>query len=212
MSRLNISGFLFKILPARFYITFRNMIEGGYDLEIKMIKEALEDVVGRILDIGCGNGETGSAGDGKNVVGMDSDAGLLSYAVNKGYNMLVCGDIGVLPFIDEVFSAVVFCKLGHHLDDTNLKRALDESRRVLMTGGKIVLIDPFPPSANTTFMHNLIARIEIGSHHRSSDSMKEFLGEFRIAGEKHFRKGSYDLYLMECIKTPPDTPTRCSSH
>lgn len=194
------TSFLSRILPARVYILARNLIEGDYSLEIRMIREALAGSGGEALDIGCGNGETGSAGDGVGVVGLDGDLGLLSLASGKGYSALVCGDIMALPFGDETFSAAVMCKLGHHLAADALDMTLRESLRILKPGGKLVYLDPCPPSSATTFTHNLIAAIEIGRHHRDAECVREFLGGFRVAAERRFRKGRFDFYLLECVK------------
>lgn len=201
MIGFNLTNRLFKFLPAGFYIAVRNLIEGDYSREIGAIREALDGVGGEILDMGCGNGEIGPAGEGMSVVGLDDDIGLLSLAADKGYGMLICGDIRVLPFKDETFSAVVMCKLGHHLDAMSFEKALSESRRVLRGGGKLVFLDPAPPSGARTLAHNIMAGIEIGKHHRSSDLVKGFLGGFRVAGERHFRKRGFDLYLIECVKS-----------
>lgn len=99
----------------------------------------------RILDIGCGNGVTIrhlAQEHGMQVVGLDLSAKLVAQARNKDAALpLVLGNGERLPFADESFDAVILeCTLSL-IEDSG--RALRECRRILNSGGKIILTDVY---------------------------------------------------------------------
>jgi SAM-dependent methyltransferase len=108
--------------------------------------EALALVPGeRVLDVGCGPGNftrsfARDAGDGT-VVGLDTSATMLAQAVRETHAANVAyvrGDACALPFRDACFDAIC-CFAALYLIEHPL-RALDEIERVLVPGGRVVLL------------------------------------------------------------------------
>jgi ubiquinone/menaquinone biosynthesis C-methylase UbiE len=98
----------------------------------------------RVLDLGCGPGD-GTArlnASGGIAIGLDYSSGMLGDARKETSNRgrLVRGDAGRLPFRDGAFDKVVCTNSFHHYPDH--LQALREMRRVLKTGGLLVLVDP----------------------------------------------------------------------
>ncbi len=183
------------LLPSRWLLPLRNMIEGGYRMEISLIRERLPRGDKPILDIGSGSGEIDPAALGGHVVALEFDRGLLPRATEKNYYGVVRGDAAELPFGDNVFSAVSACKIAHHLDDAALECMAAETYRVLAPGGRFVLLDPVAPSDKTTFMHNFIAAIEVGAYHRNLAETKEYFMDFVFIEAVFFRKRWFDFYV-----------------
>lgn len=189
-----------KFSPARFFpeglvVYIRNLVEGSYEIEMDLIRQRLPEGNGYVLDIGVGTGETIMAIPGSRLVGIETDEIPLRLAAAKGHGDFVRGDAESLPFRDGSFSAVLICKTGHHLDERKLAAVSAETHRVLTPGGRLIFLDPVPPSKKTTLAHKVIASIEIGSHHREFDDSAVFFNNFNFQSVENFRKRGFDFYI-----------------
>ncbi len=104
----------------------------------------------RILDLGCGRGEaiTYCAREGAIVHGADSSLDALHIAQRNlsaltdqtgRHTSLSLTDVKHLPFADASFDKVLMLDLVEHLYPWELAEALGEARRVLASGGKLVI-------------------------------------------------------------------------
>ena len=122
------------------------------DLEPKIhqrIAEAVADAV-PVLDIACGDGRlTGfiASGSGSKTYGVDISVSHLAEAWEKAeargishLMRLAAGDARNLCFLDEAFGSLIMLYSLHEI--RRLPQALDEARRVLRPGGKIIVVDP----------------------------------------------------------------------
>jgi ubiquinone/menaquinone biosynthesis C-methylase UbiE len=92
----------------------------------------------RVLDIGCGNGFIAYhlSALGRTVIGVDLGATTVApicYAAFNGRN---------LPFEDGSFDAVILSFVLHH--SQHIAGLLSEARRVLRTGGRIIVYEDIP--------------------------------------------------------------------
>ncbi|NND75615.1 MAG: class I SAM-dependent methyltransferase [Ilumatobacter sp.] len=93
---------------------------------------------GRVLDIGCGDGQVSRliAGGGSDVVGVDPTWNCLTVAAERaGGPSYVRSGAAALPFADASFDAAVACLVFEHIDD--LDDAVGEVARVLRPGGRL---------------------------------------------------------------------------
>lgn len=110
--------------------------------------EALGEVPdGPRLDLGCGSGSfLAAAGRDRELVGLDVAMRWLIVARKRldeeglGHIRLACGNAERMPFRDGSFAAVVAGDVIEHVADQ--AKALDESHRVLVPGGRIFLASP----------------------------------------------------------------------
>lgn len=97
----------------------------------------------RVLDVPCGWGRHTSllTAAGLRATGADLSWPLLARAREAGLRSLACADIALLPFADGVFDAVLdlFTSVGLFDDDDREVAALSELRRVLASGGRLLL-------------------------------------------------------------------------
>lgn len=100
-----------------------------------------------ILDLGCGTGGLSAAlvAAGKNVVGMDISAGLLTRAAERGLGeqtLFLLYDGSRVPLgSSSVSAAVTYVVLTHVMDDGNLVALLREVHRVLLPGARLLAIE-----------------------------------------------------------------------
>ncbi len=138
-----------------------NRLSKWYDLiagssEWKFVKSGLEllnaSPAEKILDIGFGTGKSiaelaQSAGDDGRVTGIDISEGM--YEITQGRleqdglanQVTLClGDATSLPFEDQVFDAVFSGYTLELFDTPEIPIVLQECRRVLRTGGRMVIV------------------------------------------------------------------------
>jgi ubiquinone/menaquinone biosynthesis C-methylase UbiE len=103
-----------------------------------LLRAAIPDSAGRLLDVGCGDGTLGRflASPSRMVVGLDVDHRPLRGAP-RGNVHYVLGSAEALGFADRSFDAVTMTAVLHHLDPT---LALSEAARVLRPGGLLQVL------------------------------------------------------------------------
>lgn len=87
-----------------------------------------------VLDVGCGTGSLQRA-SGADLVGVDLSTAMLARACGRR----AAADVSALPFPSQTFDVVASASSLHYWSDP--VRALAEIRRVLKTGGRLVLTD-----------------------------------------------------------------------
>jgi ubiquinone/menaquinone biosynthesis C-methylase UbiE len=104
----------------------------------------------RVLDLACGTGTLAIAATreapGVEMTGVDGDPEILEQARGKAASAKakISFDEGLstdLPYERERFDAVLSTLFFHHLTDQAKRRSAEEARRVLRSGGRIVLAD-----------------------------------------------------------------------
>lgn len=95
----------------------------------------------RVLDVGCGEGQVSrlAASGGRWVVGVDGAWNQLAEAARRGGEpRYVRAVAGALPVRSATVDAVVSCLVLDHVSD--LDTALDEVARVLVPGGRFLVV------------------------------------------------------------------------
>jgi len=108
----------------------------------EMLKKIGDSNGAKVLELGCGTGifTEQLAMRNINITALDISIDLLGSAKKKqGVSKILAADAESIPFLDESFDFVVGVSILHHLD---IERSLREIRRVLKTGGKVILSEP----------------------------------------------------------------------
>lgn len=139
-------------------------VEPMYEALLKEIRKAQR---GRILDVGCGNGNLFSLlPEGRyELFGIDFSENMIAEARKK------CGDRAAfsvadaeeLPFEDDTFDFVVCNASFHHYIHPDTVAA--EMHRVLKTGGKLLIGDPYVPAAVRPLMNVMTKFSNEGDYH-----------------------------------------------
>jgi demethylmenaquinone methyltransferase/2-methoxy-6-polyprenyl-1,4-benzoquinol methylase len=95
----------------------------------------------RLLDAGGGTGRIAASLRGLvgEVLVEDVSRNMLRYSARKGLES-ICAPVEDLPFKSASFDRVIMMDALHHV--SNQKRAISELWRVLIPGGRIVIIEP----------------------------------------------------------------------
>jgi len=96
---------------------------------------------GRVLDLGCGDGQIARAlaSSGVSVVGVDPTTNQIDVAAERaGGPVFAQAGAAVLPFSDGAFDGVIACLVFEHIDDVDA--AIGEVSRVLRPGGRFTFM------------------------------------------------------------------------
>ena len=112
-----------------------------------LLKEIHKSQTGRILDVGCGNGNLFSflSNEQYELFGIDFSENMIAEA-KKSFSekaSFFVADAEELPFADNTIDIITCNASFHHYVHPNT--VLAEMKRVLKDGGKLLIGDPYPP-------------------------------------------------------------------
>jgi len=116
----------------------------------------------RVLDAGCGQGTAFAFfGPDTHVFGSDVSFPMLHDAVKRG--PVAVQEPYQLPFADDTFDAVYAFCIYHHIPDDDHVRHLSELRRVVKSGGEVMIFEhnPYNPVTARIFAR---APVDQGCH------------------------------------------------
>jgi ubiquinone/menaquinone biosynthesis C-methylase UbiE len=147
----------------------------------------------RVLDIGCGTGAHAAilAGHfGCDVAGVDSSEGMLAQARAKlpGADLRL-GRAEELPFTDASFEAALMAMVAHHLDRP---RAFAEARRVLVPGGRTLILTTNPEAFPRFWMAGLFPSY-VAVERARFPSYEALADDLRGAGFRAIRRIDHSL-------------------
>ena len=161
------------------------------------------------LDIGCGPGYfvqmlAGRVGAAGSAVGLDAAPEMIDYARRKARRLPNCrfeaGSAEALPFPDDSFDVVVSSLMMHHLPEELRPRAIGEMKRVLRTGGTILLADFAIPERGGWHVLAAITGHASGQMIRRVSPLEPLIAE---AGFKELRSGDVPPWLHYVRATRP---------
>lgn len=101
------------------------------------LERLLQDVKGKVLDVGCGTGRVLDMLNEVEYVGIDSSPEMIEKA---GEGQFLVGDGLDIPFLDGEFDVVLSIAVLHHVPSRKLRRRfVREMKRVLQPQGKLIV-------------------------------------------------------------------------
>lgn len=146
--RANAVRDMFSRIAAR-YDLMNRIVTGGQDIRWRrqVIRKAQLRLGSRLLDIGTGTGDLASEARKQipdiRVAAADFTVGMMRVGQEKGRHDFTAADALRLPFPDGTFDGVVCGFLLRNV--VGRAQALREQRRVLKSGGRIVILDTTRP-------------------------------------------------------------------
>jgi ubiquinone/menaquinone biosynthesis C-methylase UbiE len=111
----------------------------------------------RVLDVGCGTGYfarmiAAAVGPNGSVVGIDAAPEMIAHAASRSRSTanvsFEVGSAGALSFAGSAFDVVVSSLTMHHLDRADQLPAVEEMRRVLKPGGRLLIAEFQAPTGH----------------------------------------------------------------
>lgn len=183
-----------------------------HSLHLRYALDALRDVRGKVVEIGCGSGRfiasVGAARPDLEVHGSDVSKTALALAEQRPNLHVKVADALALPYPDGFFDAVLMIDVLEHLPDP--KKALAEVRRVLRPNGVFHLV--FPCEGHPWTLHGRVDAVHLLKReyagHIQRLSPKELLAMLNEAGLQvgevqssyHFLGQLYDLAVFGAMK------------
>ena len=174
----------FSAIADRYVLT-NHVLSLGIDVlwRRRVAKLVAEGGARRILDIATGSGDLAATVEkrieGAEVVGADFCAPMLRHAKRRGLRSLAVADGMQLPFADEAFEAVT---VGYGLRNmASWDAAMTEFLRVLVPGGRLVILDFSLPTAAILrgpyrfYLHRVLPKI--GGWLAGDRAAYEYLGD-----------------------------------
>jgi ubiquinone/menaquinone biosynthesis C-methylase UbiE len=178
------------------FIFIRGILENDFKAIRAVIRRELELGRGlRCLDLGCGPGAFSDLFEGDDYVGVDLNARYIEYANRARKGSFVVGDARKLELPDARFDQTLIFGLLHHLPDDGVRAVLRETRRLLVPGGRLLVIEDIPAVSKLNLVGHLIHNVENGEHIRPAEEYRGLYAEFgRVEREEVLRSGICDYY------------------
>lgn len=161
----------------------------GLKYHTRIIKEMMNEIKGRVLDVGCGTGIVHDLYPNLDIFGIDVSSGMLKH--HKGDHWLASATD--IPFADNMFDSVVCRSVLHHIPET--EKALSEIKRVLKPNGRFVCWE-----TNKSWLAEIVRRkTQHGDHfseyHRSFSNLPVTINNyFRNVVVKYQGYIGYPMY------------------
>jgi ubiquinone/menaquinone biosynthesis C-methylase UbiE len=186
------------------FIFFRRILENDFKAIRALIRRELRLQQGlRSLDLGCGPGAFADLFAGDPYVGADLNARYIAHAQKHRPGRFVCGDARSLDLPPASFDQVLIFGLLHHLSDEDTRAVLAEVKRLLVPGGRALVIEDIPAISKLNLIGHLIHHVENGEHIRPQHDYRRLYDEMsRIEREEVLQSGICDYYAAVLV-TPP---------
>ncbi len=176
-----------NISELPYFRGFLRSIEGTYFREI--------NIIGKVLDLGCGDGHFSSKTlPNAKVQGIDPALNSLNTAKQINYfSGLSCSLGNKLPFPEHTFNTVISNSVLEHIPD--VESVIDEAIRVLKPGGKFIISVPnsnFTKNLSIALFFERLGAVQIAhfyrrlfnwiSRHHHPDTEEEWLNRLKEQG------------------------------
>jgi 2-polyprenyl-3-methyl-5-hydroxy-6-metoxy-1,4-benzoquinol methylase len=158
---------------------------------------------GRVLDVGCGNGERLELLKrlGWTVKGVDFDQNAVVAAMENGLDV-DCGDLKSMNYPPDSFDAVIMSHVIEHV--THPRELLMECARLLKPGGRLVMLTPNAESFGLDYYGRCWRGLEPPRHLQifSQPALEQIVKQVGlniVTGKSMV--GSHVLYASHAIKT-----------
>jgi ubiquinone/menaquinone biosynthesis C-methylase UbiE len=178
------------------FIWIRSILENDFSAIRATIRASLSVQPGvRTLDLGCGPGAFSPMFDGGDYVGADLNARYIAYARGRFKGTFVVADARRVDLPAERFDQVLIFGLLHHLPDEDVRAVLLEAKRMLVAGGRLLVIEDIPAVSKMNLLGHLIHKVENGAHIRPAAAYRQLYSEVgKLQREETLRSGICDYY------------------
>jgi SAM-dependent methyltransferase len=193
----------FSTRPAVFLFT-RALATGDFREVRARVRRELAAPGRRTLDLGCGPGTFADLFAGEDYVGVDASRRHIDYARKGRPGAFLAGGLRQMELPEGRFDQALSYGLLEHLPDGPAQAALFEVRRVLVPGGRLLLIAEVPATGRLgRLVQALLGRVS-----RRPDAYRHLLAELGVVERlEAFRSGPTDFVAVlarrKALRAPP---------
>jgi SAM-dependent methyltransferase len=183
------------------FIVLRSILENDFKAIRAVIRRELRARQGlRTLDLGCGPGAFADLFEGDDYVGVDMNARYIDHARKSRRGAFIVGDARKVDLPDGRFDQILIFGLLHHLSDDDVRAVLSECRRLVVRGGRILVIEDIPAISRLNLIGHLIHRVENGEHIRPVEEYRRLYSEVgTIQSSEVLQSGICDYYAAVLV-------------
>jgi len=148
-----------------------------------------------VLEIGCGTGRYAKFFKKDAYIGVDITPKFINYAKRKSNYDFRIMDIRKLSFKNGSFDKVFSIGVLHHLNERDLLKTLQEVKRVLKPGGKLLVMEDIPiPKSN--LVGHLLQKFDRGASIRAIKQYASLFSDFFYVGKQYFMRSGFWEYCV----------------
>jgi ubiquinone/menaquinone biosynthesis C-methylase UbiE len=183
------------------FIFFRSLLENDFAAIRALIRRELKvDGAQRTLDLACGPGAFADVFGPGDYVGVDLNVRYIDHARRTRKGTFVAGDARKVDLPDARFDQILIFGLLHHLPDADVRAVLAECRRLLVAGGRVLVIEDIPALSKLNLIGHLIHQVENGAHIRPPEQYRRLYAEaMRVEREEILQSGICDYYAAVLV-------------
>ena len=183
------------------FIVLRSILENDFKAIRAVIRHRLRPRLGlRTLDLGCGPGAFADLFAGDDYVGVDLNARYIDHARKTRQGAFIVGDARQVDLPEARFDQILIFGLLHHLPDDDVRAVLAECRRLLVRGGRVLVIEDIPTISRLNLIGHLIHRVENGEHIRPVEEYERLYAEVgTIESGDVLQSGICDYYAAVLV-------------
>jgi ubiquinone/menaquinone biosynthesis C-methylase UbiE len=185
------------------FIFLRGILENDFRAIRSTIRREMDlGPSARTLDLGCGPGAFSDLFEAGDYVGVDLNARYIDHARRTRKGAFIVSDATRVELPDGRFNQILIFGLLHHLPDAEVRKVLAESRRLLSTGGRVLVIEDIPAVSRLNLIGHLIHRVENGEFIRPVEDYRRLYAEAgRVDRELVLQSGICDYYAAVLVTT-----------
>ncbi len=161
--------------------------------KLAAIRKICSDYSGlKVLDLGCGPGNTAGIFAGADYTGIDINERYIA-AARKSYPgwKFIAGDVNRIEW-GRGFDIILINSLLHHLNDDEVSNIMLTAVAALKPKGRIIIQEPLIPGKDEWY-YRLMMRLDRGNNFRSLPSWKEIVEKAGLLPEEIL---FYDLRVL----------------
>jgi SAM-dependent methyltransferase len=183
------------------FIFLRGILENDFRAIRATIRREMDlGPASRTLDLGCGPGAFADLFAAGDYVGVDLNARYIDHARRTRKGAFLVSDAKHVDLPAGRFDQVLIFGLLHHLPDEEVRGVLSECRRLLVAGGRVLVIEDIPTVSRLNLVGHLIHRVENGEFIRPvEDYRRLYAGIGRVERELVIQSGICDYYAAVLV-------------
>jgi SAM-dependent methyltransferase len=183
------------------FIFLRGILENDFRAIRATIRREMDlGAASRTLDLGCGPGAFSDLFAAGDYVGVDLNARYIDHARRTRKGAFLVSDAKRVDLPDRRFDQVLIFGLLHHLPDEEVRAVLTECRRLLVAGGRVLVIEDIPSVSRLNLIGHLIHHVENGEFIRPvEDYRRLYAGIGRVERELVLQSGICDYYAAVLV-------------